>query len=133
MIKYCKSTLLVDSLPLIFEKMIQHSVVPVDFNTSIVKPIVKDSSLPGDSISNLRPIAISNVYSSIFERILLNEIKTESNEHEKQFGFKHNSSCSHAVFILKQVLVICKMTNKKIYILAIDLSKAFDRIHRSLL
>lgn len=113
--------------------MIQFSVVPDNFNTSIVKPLIKDQNQPGDSVSNLRPIAISNVYSSIFERILLGEIKKESTEHDKQFDFKDNSSCAHAIFVLKQVMLICKLLNRKIYILAIDLSKAFDRIYRPLL
>ena len=133
MIKYCQSQVLINSLQLILEKMIQFSVVPDNFNTSIVKPLIKDQNQPGDSVSNLRPIAISNVYSSIFERILLGEIKKESTEHDKQFDFKDNSSCAHAIFVLKQVMLICKLLNRKIYILAIDLSKAFDRIYRPLL
>ena len=42
MIKYCKSQVLINSLQLILEKMIQFSVVPDNFNTSIVKPLIKD-------------------------------------------------------------------------------------------
>ena len=115
--------------------MIEYAAVPSCFNISIIKPLVKDDKLPTDTVNNLRPIAVSDIYSTLFEKVLLNEIKKQpsSTEHDKQFGFKPNSSCAHAVFVLKQVILICKHSKKRMYIIAIDLTKAFDKVHRPLL
>lgn len=66
------------------------------------------------------------------KKILLESINAQVHKHTKQFGFKQNSSCAHAVFILKQIMNLCKQLKKKIYILAIDLTKAFDKVYRPL-
>ncbi|RNA11416.1 hypothetical protein BpHYR1_038011 [Brachionus plicatilis] len=106
MIKYCDSKLLIKTLQICYGKIIEDSRVPTNFNISIIKPLIKDHMSP----SNTRPVAISDVY--------------KSKEHDKQFGFKQSSSCAHAVFILKQ---------RSLYVLAVDLTKAFDKVFRPLL
>ncbi|RNA43332.1 RNA-directed DNA polymerase from mobile element jockey-like [Brachionus plicatilis] len=123
MIKYCDSKLLIKTLQICYGKMIEYSRVPTNFNISIIKPLIKDHKSPSNTINNLRPVAISDVYSVMFEKILLGRIKLESKEHDKQFGFKQNSSCAHAVFILKQVMNLCKQKKRSLYVLAVDLTK----------
>ncbi|RNA26498.1 RNA-directed DNA polymerase from mobile element jockey-like [Brachionus plicatilis] len=133
MIKHCDSKLLIKTLQICYGKMIEYSRVPTNFNISIIKPLIKDHKSPSNTINNLRPVAISDVYSVMFEKILLGRIKLESKEHDKQFGFKQNSSCAHAVFILKQVMNLCKQKKRSLYVLAVDLTKAFDKVFRPLL
>ncbi|RNA38301.1 RNA-directed DNA polymerase from mobile element jockey-like [Brachionus plicatilis] len=133
MIKYCDSKLLIKTLQICYGKMNEYSRVPTNFNISIIKPLIKDHKSPSNTINNLRPVAISDVYSVMFEKILLGRIKLESKEHDKQFGFKQNSSCAHAVFILKQVMNLCKQKKRSLYVLAVDLTKAFDKFFRPLL
>ena len=54
-------------------------------------------------------------------------------DHPKQFGFKKNSSCQHAVWTVKQGIEFCKRNGKWAYVCAIDASKAFDKVNRTLL
>ena len=107
--------------------------MPIDFTTTIIKPLVKDTTKPSDTINNLRPIAISDVFAIIYEKIILIEIRKTRKEHKKQFGFKSNSSCAHAVFLVLQALKQSKKLNRPIYMFAIDLTKTFDRVFRPLL
>ena len=49
------------------------------------------------------PITISPVISKIFEYCLLFQFEGAVDSSHLQFGFKNNSSCSHAIFLLKEV------------------------------
>ena len=98
-IKSCESAHLTCLFKELFEKMINFSIMPYLFNLSIFKPLVKDPKKSTNDISNLRPIAVSDVYANIFEKILLDEINKCHTDNNKQFGFKKSSSCSHAIFI----------------------------------
>ena len=46
-----------------------------------------------------------------------------------QLGFKKHSSCSHAIFVLRQVAEFCVTHVSNVYIVALDAKKAFDRVH----
>jgi hypothetical protein len=52
---------------------------------------------------------------------------------DKQFGFKSNNSCTHAILVLKQILKLAKHFKKRLYISAIDTAKAFDKVNRDIL
>jgi len=133
LVKYCQSSLLTELLRTTYEKMIKYASVPLDFTTAIIKPLVKDNSLPSDSINNLRPIAVTDVFAVLYEKIILNEIRKSRTENKKQFGFKSNSSCAHAVFLVLQALKQSIKRKKPLYMVAIDLTKAFDKVYRPLL
>ncbi|CAF1117913.1 unnamed protein product, partial [Brachionus calyciflorus] len=117
----------------IFETIINQQETPYLFNLSMIKPLVKDAKKTNSDISNLRPAAISDAISNLFESILLDMLNEHHNDHPKQFGFKQNSSCKHAIWALKQAIEISKFKGKWIYICAIDASKAFDKVNRTLL
>ena len=46
-----------------------------------------------------------------------------------QLGFKKHSSCSHAIFVLRQVAGFCVTHVSNVYMAALDAKKAFDRVH----
>ncbi|CAF1136071.1 unnamed protein product, partial [Brachionus calyciflorus] len=133
MVKYTCSNDLVVILKTVFEKMINFQVVPYLFNISVLKPLVKCSKKSNKDINNLRPVSISDVITNLYEKILLNNIEKQHIDHRKQFGFKKDSSCSHAVFILKQAIKVSKSEGKNLYVCAIDASKAFDKVNREIL
>jgi hypothetical protein len=121
------------TIKLIFETIINVGVIPICFNTSILKPLIKDSKKSTKDSTNLRPLAISDALSNMFEKLLLHYIDLVYTNHFKQFGFKKQSSCSHALFILKVALSFAKQKNKRLYAVAIDASKAFDKVNRTYL
>ncbi len=123
MIKYGGEKRLAVLLKIIFEKIIQHGKIPHFFNIGRIIPIIKDEKSSASDINNTRPITISDSLANIFEK------KTHK-EHKLQFGFKKNSSCNHAVFVLKETANYYNHTSKSIYACVIDASKAFDKINR---
>lgn len=131
MLLYSNETAIPNVIKLIFDKCISFSITPLFFNICIIKPLVKNINKESNTIDNLRPVAISDVISNLFEGTLLSLLTQDYVENIKQFGFRKNSSCSHAVFALKQAIKYCKSSFKRVYVCAIDLSKAFDKVNRT--
>ena len=91
MVKYAlseNSFRIVDYYEIIFNKILETSVIPFDFNISIIKPLVKDRNKPTNVLTNIRPVATSDVTPSIFEKTLVSQIRKSSPTNPKQFGFK---------------------------------------------
>lgn len=130
MLKYCASQQLVHVLRRLFEIIVNEQVQPLGFNMSILKPIIKCDTKPSDDINNTRPFAISDCIQNFFEKILLSKINDKHRQHRQQFGFKSNSSCSHAVFVINQVINYCRSRKNLLYTSAVDASKAFDKVSR---
>lgn len=130
MLKYCSAPSLHSLITDFYDLIINHQIQPTGFNTSILKPILKDYSKPNDEISNTRPVAISDALQNLFERVLLWRINDIHVDHDQQFGFKKSSSCSHAVFVVSQAANFAKQNGKRLYACAIDASKAFDKVSR---
>lgn len=133
MLKYGRCQKLIEILHNIFITIINARVMPDRFNIGIIKPIVKNSSIDPDEISNLRPIMLSDPLANILEIILMREINKHLIDNNKQFGFKSNSSCAHAVGVLNMCLTTNKCSNRTVYACAIDASKAFDKVNMNLL
>ena len=113
--------------------MINYGEIPYLFNVAIVVPLVKDSTKPNDDPNNLRPISISDAISNIFEMILLDRLNRHSPEELKQFGFKAKSSCGHAAFCINESARYFRRRGLKLYMAALDASKAFDKLNRIIL
>ena len=133
MYKYAYSDELIDIISSIIEIMIRYTITPYLFNVGIIKPLVKDENKGGNDLNNLRPITISDTFANIYEKYMLLEIESKHTNNYKQFGFKKNSSCGHAVFVLNETIKLYKKKKKKIYVCAIDASKAFDKVDRKYL
>ncbi len=93
-------------------------------------PLVKDEKLSSADLGNLRPLSISTCLANIFEKVMLRIIDNKYKQSNKQFGFRTNASCSHAVYILKETLKYAKHKQRRAIIAAIDASKAFDKVNR---
>ena len=78
-----------------FNQIYISRTIPTDFNTSIIKPILKDSNKKSDDVGNIRPISISNCFAQIFEKLILLNSPKISQTSKNQFGFKQKTSCNH--------------------------------------
>ncbi|CAF0945202.1 unnamed protein product [Brachionus calyciflorus] len=133
MIKYANNANFYIYLKTIFEIITNKQMMPFIFNTSVIKPLIKNLKKSYSDLSNLRPVAISDCISNLFESIILDELNENYPDHKKQFGFKSRSSCQHAIWTLRQAINSNKRKGKWTYVCAIDASKAFDKINRTLL
>ncbi len=131
MLKNGNTNVINSTITYLMEWMINTATIPKLFNISILKPLIKDQAKGSNQLSNLRPLSISDLFTHIFEKLILIEVRIDHIDHKKQFGFKSNASCSHATFILKEILNYNRFRNKTTYIIAIDASKAFDRVSRT--
>jgi len=82
----------------------------------------------GDKTSsdNYRGITISPVLSKVFELLLMHDSQRYLQSDNLQFGFKKNSSCSHAMFTLRAVVDHYCNSGSTVTVCALDISKAFD-------
>ena len=126
MLKYGTTNSFIKFMTKFFNCIISDQIIPDVFNLSILKPIIKSNDKTSNDVNNLRPLAMSDAIANCFERIILNQIKQQHTDHNKQFGFKSNSSCSHAIFTLNQAARHAIHIGKRLYACAIDASKAFD-------
>lgn len=104
------------------------AVTPMFFNISILKPLAKNVNA---DVSNLRTVAVSDCVSNLFESVLLTKLNEQVRDNKKRMGFKQNSSCSHAVFMINQSIKCSVNLGRRVYICAIDVSKAFDKVNRT--
>jgi len=126
--------ILVVLLSLLFTLLVLHGTVPLDFGKGIIIPLIKNLDNDKTSCDNYRGITISPVVSKVFETVLMRDLHSYLQSDNLQFGFKKNSSCSHAIFALRSVVNHYCNSGSTITICALDISKAFDRVdHYALL
>lgn len=99
-------------------------------NVGKLIPIIKDSTLEA-TIENTRLITISDTITNIYEKVIFDRILKSHRVNDLQFGFKTRSSCNHAVYILMEISREINQKGERCYAVAIDASKAFDKVNRN--
>lgn len=127
-IMYCHPSALVH-LNLLFNMIYNHGFVPDDFGKGITIPLVKDKSRDVGNVDNYRAITISPLISKLFEYCVLYKYDFLLTSTDLQFGFKQKSSCTQALFLLRQVAEYFVEHGSNVYIASLDASKAFDRVN----
>lgn len=130
MYKYSNNTRLSSIITIIISLLINYGCMFKDFNTSIIKPIIKDVMKGTDLIGNIRPISISDVFHTVMEKWLLRQILSTYKHCSKQFGFRKGHSCQHAITTVIETIKSAKRKKKRVYLCLIDASKAFDKLNR---
>ena len=116
-------------LKFLFNMIYRHGFVPNDFGKGIIFPLVKDVMQNVNSADNYRAITVSPLVSKLFEYCILNRFEYLLTSDDLQFGFKRNSSCSHAIFLLSQTIDYFINHGSNVYMASLDARKAFDRIN----
>jgi len=76
-------------------------ILPSAFGRGIVIPLVKNTDGTIADSSNYRGITLSPIISKICECSMMDMVKDKLISSDLQFGFKSNSSCSHAILALQ--------------------------------
>ena len=105
------------------------------FKIAKVIPIRKSG--PKNDINNYRPISLHSLRSKVLEKLVYNRLYALSSKHnilfEAQFGFRKNSSTSHAATMLVEKIKQAFECKKKALGVFLDLSKVFDTIDHKIL
>ena len=95
---------------------------------SYVVPVIKDKHGDASDPDKYRGIAVSSTISKALElimRVKLHGMLMSS----QQFGFKKGHGCSDCSIILKETVnYYLSNGNKEVYVCALDLSKAYDKV-----
>ena len=89
----------------------------------------------GDTFScdNYRGISLLSIAGKILCKLILNRLNTHLLDEivpESQCGFRKNRGTVDMIFCARQIQEKCKEQNKDLYILFVDLTKAFDTVSR---
>ena len=119
----------IDLLWDLFEKIYEQEEIPDEWRNSVVVPIYKEKGDVQDC-NNYRRIKLMSHTMKIWERVIDQRLRMEVEITPEQFGFMPNRRTTDAVFALRQVMERCREGQKTLYILFIDLEKAYDRVPR---
>ena len=84
-----------------FNSFLSHGFLPNEFMYTVLVPIVKDRRAKISDKTNYRPIALANITSKVFERILLDRLNIYLKTCANQFGFKKNHGADMCIYALK--------------------------------
>ncbi|CAL7932765.1 unnamed protein product [Xylocopa violacea] len=94
-------------------------------NRTVMIPKKGDLSKP----SNWRPITISSMFSRLLHKILASRLSDNIKLHHAQRGFTPGDGIMTNFTILDTIIREHRNSGKPLYVLSIDLTKAFDKIH----
>ena len=85
--------------------------------------------------NNWRPIAILSISCKIFSRVIYNRIRKplDQEQSDEQFGFRSHRSTSDALLIAESVISKSLEYNVELWLVSVDLRKAFDRVEHDML
>jgi len=126
-IKYGGVELLVH-MCLLFNALIVHSYVPADFCFGMIVPLLKDKHGDSSRLDMYRGITLSSAMSKLFESVLVAVFGEKLQSNDLQFGFKSNSSCSHAIFTFNESVRYFVKNGGRVHCVALDATKAFDKV-----
>eukprot|EP00745_Piridium_sociabile_P040226 TRINITY_DN767_c0_g1_i3.p1 TRINITY_DN767_c0_g1~~TRINITY_DN767_c0_g1_i3.p1 ORF type:complete len:1045 (-),score=247.16 TRINITY_DN767_c0_g1_i3:182-3316(-) len=106
--------------------------VPQDFKDANIVHLYKNK---GDraSCDNHRGISLLSIAGKIMARVILNRITSNLLDDvvsESQCGFRRNRGTIDMIFAIRQIQEKCREQNKHLYVLFVDLTKAFDTVSR---
>ena len=132
LMKYVKNVIM-EPLTVIINQMLNVGIFPDSLKISKVIPIYKKNE--NTIFSNYIPISLLPSISKIFEKILLEQITTYSNNliHKHQYGFRKNHSTEYAALHIVNYLNSELDRNRTPTNVYLDLSKAFDTLSHNIL
>ena len=122
-----------EQLLVLFIKIWKDGEVIQDFRDAIIKHLYKNK---GDRMccDNHRGVSLLCIAGKILARLVLNRLNKHIDKigliPESQCGFRSGRGTTDMVFALRQVQEKCKLHGQDLYLLFINLTKAFDTINR---
>ena len=114
----------------LFNVVWERGVAPRDWKTAIIVPIHKKGSRL--ECTNYRGISLLSVVGKVFARVLNDRVKglTEGSVMDEQGGFRSGRGCIDQVFAVKQVIEKMIEKDRVMFMVFIDLEKAYDNVCR---
>ena len=118
-------------IQLIFEKSLATGKLPSDWTKANVTPIFKKGEKSDPS--NYRPISLTCILCKVMEHIIASNLTAHLNKHnilyDLQHGFRQKRSCETQLLQLVEDLGRQLIAGKRIDLVLLDFSKAFDKVN----
>lgn len=117
----------------VMQDMWLEGVVVQEWRDAVVVPIPKKGDLR--YCDNWRGISLLDVAGKVFARLIQQRLQTVAEEvvPESQCGFRKERGCVDMIFAARQLIEKCYEHDESLFILFIDLRKAYDSVPRSAL
>ena len=124
---------LIDRLLQLIQHVWQEGTVVEDWRDAEIVPIPKKGNLK--LCDNWRGISLLDVAGKVFARILQERLQklAEKVLPESQCGFRKGRGCVDMIFAARQLLEKCREHDDALFVLFIDLKKAYDSVPRDAL
>ena len=117
----------------VFKKIWEEAEVVQDFRDAIIVHLYKNKG-DRNCCDNHRGIALLSIAGKVLARLMLNRLIKHIEKigliPESQCGFRPNRGTSDMTFALRQLQEKCSLQGVDLYLLFIDLTKAFDTVNR---
>jgi hypothetical protein len=108
--------------------MIVHGVSPTDLLVGTIIPIPKNKRSNINNSDNFRGICLQNAICKLIDLVILTKEGHKLQTSPLQFGFKEGTSASSAAAVVHETLDYYVNGHGCVYALALDATKAFDRV-----
>lgn len=118
---------------MLFNSMLIHGISPYDLSSACMIPIPKNKRLQNSKSDNFRAICLQSALCKVLDVMVLNREVKSLKTSEMQFGFKKGHSAALATAVLLETVDYYVNGGSKVYGVALDATKAFDRVEYSCL
>ena len=122
-------------LSTIFNESLATGVLPAEFKTGNISPILKPGKTDNSAPNSYRGISLTCVLAKVLEKTVHQQLEAHFHKigayHEDQYGFRKGRSCADLLLATIDDWLIAKdhkMSTSIVFIVFIDLSKAFDNV-----
>lgn len=120
------------SLAKVANQMLKGDKMPESWRKSVLIPLYKGKGDAKDC-SNYRSVKLLEHSMKIIERIFVERIRRRVEINEIQLGFMPGKGTIDAIFAVRQLIEKYSLAGKDLYMIFIDLEKAFDRVPRKVI
>ena len=123
---------MVEILRLVFNNILSLEYVPTNFRLGIQVPLYKGKNTSTLDTNNYRGITLLSTYNKLFEVLLWGRMSTWWSETDVvsrlQGACRRGYSCLHTALLLQESIASLLENNSKVFVLYLDVKKAFDSI-----
>ena len=112
----------------LFNSMLIHGFTPSNMNVGTIIPLIKDKRKGMTNSDNFRGICLQSSLCKLLDKIILKKEEDKLITSQLQFGCKTGISSHMAASVVQETVDYYTNQADTIYVLALDASKAFDRV-----